>query len=206
MAGRGRAAFNRGRRWHQFADERRRGERKELEKREGTLELNSRTLVLANSHMRCIYIFKMCQKEAAEARTSVTLPVLGFDGKQTKKNNNEKVKTRESSKVVFFFFLFCGPSFTMCHFILSFSIRERRSVFQHCMENYSSSSADVWISAVHHSAVPENLRVRPTIVFPSREQIGAGADKFLQSHFDVGCSPIVLFSYFILNKSQMSAH
>lgn len=79
-------------------------------------------------------------------------------------------------------------------------------VLQHCMENYSSSSTDVWIFAGRHSAAPENLRVRPTIVFPSQEQIGAGADKFLQSHFDVGWSPIVLFPYFALNKSQMSSY
>lgn len=106
---------------------------------------------------------------------------------------------------MFFFFSFHGFSFIICHFILSFGIRERWSVLQHCMENYSSSSADVWIFAVRHGAAPENLRVRPTIVFPSQEQIGAGADKFLQSHFDVGWSPIVLFPYFTLNKSQMSA-
>lgn len=141
-----------------------------------------------------IYIFKMCQKEA---RTSVTLPALGFDGE---KKNNVKVETLESSEGCFFF-SFHSFSFIICHFILSFGIR----VFQHCMENYSSSSTDVWIFAVRHSTAPENLRVRPTIVFPSQEQIGAGADKFLQSHFDVGWSPIVLFPYFTLNKSQMSA-
>lgn len=44
-----------------------------------------------------IYIFKMCQKEA---RTSVTLPALGFDGE---KKNNVKVETLESSEGCFFF-------------------------------------------------------------------------------------------------------
>lgn len=70
-------------------------------------------------------------------------------------------------------------SFIICHFIFSFHL-------QHYMENYSSSSTDVWIFAGRHSTAPENLRVRPTIVFPSQEQFGAGADKFLQSHFEVG--------------------
>lgn len=122
------------------------------------------------------------------------MPVLGFDIQL-----NAEAETLDSSPGCFH-----APSFIIYHFgsLLQYQ-RGLDSVS--VLDGKLFEDTDVWVYA-RHGIAPENLRVRPSIVFPSPEQIGAGTDKFLPSHLTWNEGQLYFFfPLFTLNKSQMLA-
>lgn len=99
------------------------------------------------------------------------MPVLGFDIQL-----NAEAGTLDSSPGCFH-----APSFIIYHFesLLQY---QRGLVSVSALNGKLFKHTDVWVLTARHGIAPENLRVRPSIGFPSQEQIGAGTDKFLPSH------------------------